>query len=79
MINYMENNLKNEKKKLKYSVETLETLLINLYLSSPEKILDVDYPDILEALKQSIELLNKEIKDIEDYEELIQHEESWTE
>ncbi|MBK7366059.1 MAG: hypothetical protein IPI97_14160 [Nitrosomonas sp.] len=75
----MENNLKNEKKKLKYSVETLETLLINLYLSSPEKILDVDYPDILEALKQSIELLNKEIKDIEDYEELIQHEESWTE
>lgn len=79
MINYMENNLKNEKKKLKYSVETLETLLINLYLSSPEKILDVDYPDILEALKQSIALLNKEIKDIEDYEELIQHEESWTE
>lgn len=79
MINYMENNLKNEKKKLKYSVETLETLLINLYLSSPEKILDIDYPDILEALKQSIELLNKEIKDIEDYEELIQHEESWTE
>ena len=75
----MENNLKNEKKKLKYSAETLETLLINLYLSSPEKILDVDYPDILEALKQSIELLNKEIKDIEDYEELIQHEESWTE
>ena len=65
MINYMENNLKNEKKKLKYSVETLETLLINLYLSSPEKILDVDYPDILEALKQSIELLNKEIKDID--------------
>ena len=65
MINYMENNLKNEKKKLKYSVETLETLLINLYLSSPEKILDVDYPDILEALKQSIALLNKEIKDIE--------------
>ena len=74
----MENNLKNEKKKLKYSAETLETLLINLYLSSPEKILDVDYPDILEALKQSIELLNKEIKDIEDHEELIQHEESWT-
>ncbi len=79
MINYMENNLKNEKKKLKYSVETLETLLINLYLLEPKKILNVDYPDILEALKQSIALLNKEIKDIEDYEELIQHEESWTE
>ena len=79
MINYMENNLKNEKKKLKYSVETLEILLINLYLLEPKKILNVDYPDILEALKQSIALLNKEIKDIEDYEELIQHEESWTE
>lgn len=74
----MDINLKFEKENLIKNIETLETLLINLYLSSPEKILDVDYPDILEALKQSIALLNKEIKDIEDHEELIQHEESWT-
>lgn len=73
----MDINLKFEKENLIKNIETLETLLINLYLSSPEKILDVDYPDILEALKQSIALLNKEIKDIEDHEELIQHEESW--
>ena len=74
----MGNNLKNEKEILKHNIDKLVILHFNLCMLSTDKLLDVNASDILQALEQSIALLNKEIKDIEDYEELIQHEESWT-
>lgn len=75
----MENNLKNEKEILKNNIDKLIKLHFNLCMSSTDKLLDVNALDILQALEQSIAHLNKELKDLEDYEELIQHEESWTE
>lgn len=79
MINHMENNLKNEKEILKNNIDKLIILHFNLCMSSTDKLLDVNASDILQALEQSIALLSIELKEIEDYEELIQHEESWTE